>query len=99
MTRRHTEAPEYAAFARRILGAMSKRVSAGDVAALPDLLGLQADLDRFIDEAVAGLRAEPWAYSWAQIADVVGTSRQAAQKRWGHLGGARKVGGQPTELR
>ena len=33
--------------------------------------------------AVAGLRHAPYGYSWSEIADRLGTSRQAAQMRYG----------------
>jgi DNA invertase Pin-like site-specific DNA recombinase len=92
---------DYAAFARRILRAMSRRVGAGDIAALPELLALADELDAAIAEAVRQLRSDPFCYSWAQIARELGVSRQAAQRRWGHLDvdGGRQVGGQPAHLR
>jgi hypothetical protein len=99
--KREVETTDYVGFARRILRAMGKRVSAGDVAALPELLALRDDLDRQIDETIGALRSEPWCYSWAQIGDALGITRQAAQKRFGHVltKNARQVGGQPANLR
>lgn len=99
--RREVETSDYTLFARRILRAMGRRVSAGDIAALPELVALRDELDTTIDETVVALRSEPWTYSWSQIGEALGISRQAAQKRWGHLEATnpRTRGGQPTSLR
>jgi hypothetical protein len=79
--RRVVENDEYAAFVRRAVAAYARRVAAGDVEALRDLVGLSADLDTALVNAVKGLRA--FGYSWAEIGDRLGISRQAAQQRWG----------------
>ena len=75
------ENDEFAAFARRIIRAHGRRVATGDVEALRDLVALSANLDDAIGEAVIGLRA--FGYSWAEIGQRLGISRQAAQQRWG----------------
>ncbi|MBI3688929.1 MAG: hypothetical protein HY241_16610 [Actinobacteria bacterium] len=75
------ENPDYAAFARRIIRAHGRRIAAGDVEALPDLLSLADELERATQDAVIGLRQA--GYSWAEIAARLGTTRQAAQQRWG----------------
>jgi hypothetical protein len=75
------ENDEYAAFARRIMRAYGRRVAAGDVEALTDLIALGRDIEYATDTAVAGLRAH--GYSWAEIAARIGVTRQAAQQRWG----------------
>lgn len=80
MTRRTVENPEYAAFIRRTLGAYARRVAAGDVEALPELVGLADCLEDTIRIAVNGLRVS--GYSWTEIADRLGTTRQAAHQRW-----------------
>lgn len=72
---------EFAGFTRRIIRAHAVRVSKGDIEALSDLLQLQGAVIIAVDNAVAGLRA--YGYSWSEIARVVGTSKQAAQQRWG----------------
>ena len=77
------ENPEFAAFAARILRAAARRVAAGDVEGLAALVALRSELDAAIAQAVAGLRDPRWSYSWADIARVVGTTRQAAQQRYG----------------
>jgi hypothetical protein len=79
--RRVVENDEYAAFVRRAVAAYARRVASGDVEALRDLVGLSADLDTALVDAVKGLRA--FGYSWAEIGDRLGISRQAAQQRWG----------------
>lgn len=80
--RRTVENPEYAAFLRRTLGAYARRVAAGDVEALPELVELSTCLDNTIQTAVDGLRQ--FGYSWTEIASRLGISRQAAQQRWGN---------------
>jgi hypothetical protein len=76
------ENDEYAAFLGRIVRAYARRVAAGDVEALSLMLGLSADLDDAIAQAVTGLRGV--GYSWAEIGSRLGITRQAAQQRWGH---------------
>jgi DNA-directed RNA polymerase specialized sigma24 family protein len=75
------ENPEFAAFARRVIRAHGRRVATGDVEALGDLVNLSTTIDAAITEAVIGLRA--FGYSWAEIGQRLGISRQAAQQRWG----------------
>jgi hypothetical protein len=76
------ENPEYAAFGRRVIRAHGRRVAAGDVEGLADLLALADELHGAIQAAVDGLRGH--GYSWAEIASRLGLTRQAAQQRWGH---------------
>ena len=75
------ENDEYAAFARRVLRAYARRVADGDVEALTLMLGLSAEIDTAITQAVTGLRGS--GYSWAEIGSRLGITRQAAQQRWG----------------
>jgi hypothetical protein len=75
------ENDEYAAFARRVLRAYARRVADGDVDALTLMLGLSAEIDDAIAQAVTGLRN--FGYSWAEIGSRLGITRQAAQQRWG----------------
>jgi hypothetical protein len=74
------ENDEYAAFARRILRAYARRVATGDVEALTHMLGLSAEIDSAISQAVNGLRQ--FGFSWAEIGSRLGITRQAAQQRW-----------------
>jgi hypothetical protein len=77
------ENPEFAAFAARILRAAARRVADGDVEGLAALVALRSELDDAIGQAITGLRSPQWSYSWADIARVLGTTRQAAQQRYG----------------
>jgi hypothetical protein len=79
--RSEVENPDYAAFARRIIRAHGRRVAGGDVEGLAELVDLAADVDAATQAAVDGLRE--FGYSWGEIASRLGTSRQAAQQRWG----------------
>jgi hypothetical protein len=100
MTQRIRENDEYAAFARRAIKGLSRRIAQqGDVDALPLLIELERVVADAIDDAMTGLRHDPWKYSWAQIGDRLGMTRQGVQRRWGHVGGDRQVGGQPAHLR
>jgi hypothetical protein len=78
--RRFVETDDYAAFIRRAVRAHGRRVADGDVEALPGLIALADELDQAITTAVAGLRGH--GYSWTEIADRLGVTRQAARQRW-----------------
>jgi hypothetical protein len=56
-------------------------IAEGDVDGVADLLHLATELDTDTQVAVTGLRA--FGYSWGEIATRTGTTRQAAQQRWG----------------
>ena len=90
---------EYLRFVRRILRALSRRVGAADVDTLAEMVKLRDDLDRRITDAVAGLRHDTSPASWGEIGRALRISRQAAHKRYGHVGGRRRPGGQPGHLR
>jgi hypothetical protein len=81
--RRQVENAEFDAFVRRILRAYARRVAAGDVEALSSLSQLSSEVDAVTRLAVAGLRRQPYHYSWSEIADRLGISKQAAQQRYG----------------
>ena len=72
---------EFAGFVHRVLRAHARRIAAGDVEALVDLVQLSAGVDQAIADAVVGLRE--FGYSWSEIAGRLGISKQAAQQRWG----------------
>lgn len=78
--RRH-ESPELGAAARRFLRALAVRATEGDTEAIEQLAQLSRDIDLVLGQAVAGAR-QAVSYSWADIAELVGTSRQNAQQRW-----------------
>lgn len=78
--KRVVENDEYAAFVRRILAGLSRRVAAGDIEGLRDLLALADQIDTELQRAVSGLRGH--GYSWAEIGARAGMTRQAAHQRW-----------------
>ncbi|OJF13302.1 hypothetical protein [Couchioplanes caeruleus] len=82
-SKREVENPEFDAFVRRILRAYARRVAVGDVEALQSLSQLSSEVDAVTRLAVAGLRKAPYSYSWSEIADRLGVSKQAAQMRYG----------------
>lgn len=73
---------EFAQFAARVMRAMARRAG-GDVELLPVLRDVQASIDTLMRESIAACRAE--GYSWAEIATRLGTTRQAAQQRYGRI--------------
>jgi hypothetical protein len=81
-TKRDVENAQFDGFARRILRAYARRVAAGDVEALRSLVAFGSEVDTATREAVAGLKG--FGYSWQEIADRLGVSRQAAQMRYGN---------------
>lgn len=82
MSQRRHESPELGAAARRMMRALAVRATEGDTEAIEQLAQLQADLQAVLGAAVAGARQQV-GYSWADIAGLVGTTRQAAQQRFG----------------
>jgi hypothetical protein len=82
-SRREVENASFDAFVRRILRAYARRVAAGDVEALGSLSLLSSEVDAVTRLAVAGLRQTPYSYSWSEIADRLGVSKQAVQMRYG----------------
>src|SRR3954453_5359779 len=82
-SRREVENASFDAFVRRILRAYARRVGSGDVEALRSRSLLSSEVDAVTRLAVAGLRQAPYSYSWSEIADRLGVSKQAAQMRYG----------------
>lgn len=80
-TRPVVENDDYAAFTARIIRAHARRIASGDVDGLTTLLALETELRDAVNHAVNGLRAH--GYSWTEIAARTGTTRQAAQQRFG----------------
>ena len=71
-------------FMRRLLRAYSRRLVGSDPEDLTEMLGLRQDLDDAIADAVQGMRQR--GVSWSRIARAAGTTKQAAQQRWGQPG-------------
>lgn len=81
--RRPKDNDEFVAFVGRAIRACSRRVAEGDVDSLGDMVKLRAQFDTAIDDAVLGLRRV--GYTWDNIANQLGFTRQAAHQRWGGL--------------
>lgn len=79
--RRH-EAPAMEAMAKRVLMALARRAGEGDLEALEALAELDDFMPNIMGAGVAGYRNKLTA-SWAQVAQVLGVTRQAAQQRFG----------------
>jgi hypothetical protein len=78
---RHIENDEYGAFTRRILRAYARRIATGDIDAIADLNELCEEVETALGKAVIGLHL--LGYSWADIGQRLGVTRQAAHQRWG----------------
>jgi hypothetical protein len=74
------ENPDYIAFAKRIIGAAGRRVGDGDIDSLPYLSALRDDVARAEIRAVTDLHA--CGYSWTEIADRMGMTRQSCHERF-----------------
>lgn len=80
MTARKHEAPQITAMAGRVLRALARRAEEGDTEALEGLLQLQTQLSEAI--TAAGMGLHEFGYSFTELADVMGVSRQAARQRF-----------------
>lgn len=78
-----TDTEEWGAFLERILRATARRVGNGDIEGLAVIARVQRLVDETMQHSVDRLRAEPWEYSWADIGQRLGITRQAAQQRFG----------------
>lgn len=78
-----TETTQYAAMLRRMLRAYGRRVADADEVELAEMVRLRDDLEKAIEAAVKGQR-EQLGCSWADVARGLGTTRQAAQQRYGN---------------
>ncbi|HEX3958055.1 MAG TPA: hypothetical protein VHZ03_15685, partial [Trebonia sp.] len=73
--KRPVENDEYGEFVRRILRAYARRIANGDIDALRALNDISDDVENALGRAVIGLRLLD--YSWAEIGQRLGVSRQA----------------------
>src|ERR1700760_162599 len=85
--RREVETSQFDAFVRRILRAYARRVGNGDIEALRSLAALSSEVDAMTRLAVAELRKQPYHYSWLEIADRLGVTKQTAHERYGDRAG------------
>lgn len=81
--RERCEAPSLQAASRRMMRALARRAAGGEAEAVEALVALQAELAEQLADAVHGYRTGPAQASWADVAQLVGTTRQAAAMRWG----------------
>ena len=76
------EHAEYAAMMRRMLRSWAKRLADADVEDLAMLAAFTRDVSDAQRNAVSGWRAQ--GRSWREIGEAFGTTRQAAEQRFGH---------------
>lgn len=78
------ENDDYAKMLRRMVKSYGHRLAAGDVEDLAAALELVHELNHVIGNAItAGRATDPEGWSWTNIGRAAGTTRQAAQQRWG----------------
>jgi DNA-binding GntR family transcriptional regulator len=75
------ETPEYRQMLIRMTKAYGRRVADADAEDLAEMIALREVLEEAIAGAVAGQRSR--GASWADVARGLGTTRQAAQMRYG----------------
>lgn len=80
--RERPECPEVGSAARRMVRALVKRAEEGDTEAIEQLVETQHATTQAITEAGAALH-EVAGYSFTELGQVLGTSRQAARQRFG----------------
>lgn len=73
------EAPDVGAMVGRMLRALARRAAEGDPEAIEQLVQLGPILSEQTAAAGAGLHA--FGYSWTEVGDAMGVSRQAARQR------------------
>lgn len=77
--RRH-EADALGSMVTRVLRALARRAQEGDEVALEELTRLEGVMREQLGSAVVGYKAT--GHSWADVAQVLGGTRQAAQQRF-----------------
>lgn len=82
------EAPELGAACIRMMRALARRAGQGELEALEQLAFLQDSVQLQLGAAVAGYRAFQPAhgaapYSWTDVGNALGITRQSAQGRFG----------------
>jgi uncharacterized protein with PIN domain len=73
---------EYAAMVKRMIRAHGRRVAKADMRDLADLLSLRAELESVISASVSHLHDDE-GYSWSEIGEGMGVTKQAAFQRYG----------------
>lgn len=72
---------EYLGMLRRMLKAGARRLASADPEDLVAMVALRGSLDEAIATSVQGMRDN--GFSWAEIAEPLGITRQAAYQKWG----------------
>lgn len=80
------ESSDMAAMMARVLRAMVRRATAGDLDALYQLHQLSGQVGDAIRDAALGAHEGPGRYSWGEIGRELETSRQNARQRFGRPG-------------
>lgn len=75
------ETPEYADMMERMVRAYARRVGDGDPVDLERMAEVRRSFDQAIVDAVRGLREA--GFSWREVAEGLGTTRQSAQITYG----------------
>ena len=79
---RPVEVSDFGQMLARMIRAYGKRVGDADVEDLADMFAMRNQLDDVIRDAVTQMRSKH-DFSWARIGEAAGTTRQAAQQRYG----------------
>ena len=82
MSKRRVETGDYVGMCGRVLRALGRRVADGDPVDLASAVALRAELDAIITDSVRQMRSAH-GFSWQQIGDELGVTRQAAYQRFG----------------
>ena len=81
--RRTREASDMGQMVGRVLRSLVKRAEQGDMDALETLVAVQDYAAIEARRAARALRGEEWGYSWSDIGNALGITKQAAQQRFG----------------
>lgn len=81
------ETPEYAAMMRRLIRRYGVRVGNGDPVDLAEMVAIRDTFDEAIRVAVRGQHDAD--FSWREIAEGLGTTREAAWQRYRRQGVAK----------
>lgn len=91
------ENPEMRQFADRAIAAYARRVGAGDIAELANLVGLHEVVEAAIGEACRALvqtvPGQRGAYSWTDVGGVLGVDRRVAWDNYHAADGTRRLRG------
>jgi hypothetical protein len=85
------ETPEYAAMVRRVIRRYGERVGDADPVDLTTMVEISREFDHAVRVAVRGLRAA--GFTWREIGEALGTSKEAALMRFRETPKPRPVAG------